>query len=168
MTMEHINGCRIYRQFIYASDSIELGFLAEDKLEYKMYGGFPTALAPVFGEIFSQTFLDDSRALTYIINDLVMFESETDFNIAFMRSVPNKGQSWRFWPKNNLGSVLATPAGNFDGGMFQIGDRRIYLDVGDVLEMPVQDSDGRPIPFKIEPITKGSMYLLTLHNLDIK
>ena len=167
MTIKQIGECKIYEGYLHYVDILGLQSLAENDLEFVQYGTIPAMLVPVFGDLQRKNFLHDSRELAYIINDMMQIEQEHNFNIAFIRRVPEDGEGWKMWPSNNLGSVLITPVGDFSGGVINVDGRRIVLKAGDVLVMPGHNPGQLSPPFMIEPPEDGMMYLLTIHNMDI-
>jgi hypothetical protein len=164
MTIAEYNGCKVWRGFVELADLILLEDMVAD-LDFFAVGDVPTQMAAVYGTFGGRDFSHDSRELAYIINDLLTGFRETNFNIAFIRKVPDAGEKWRFLPKNNLEEVVLVPFGDFEGGGFMFGDRKFCMQTGDVATIPLNSDGSGCHPYMIEPIVAGSMYVLSLHNI---
>lgn len=164
--IEKISGCDVYRGYAHLCD---LSNLIDDstEMDYNQYGAIPTAIRVVFGDLYKNIFENPSRALAYIVHDLIEMGNNVDFNIAFIRWVSEEGEKLRRSPPNNVGQVIMLPYGDYEGGDFIIDGRRIAMCEGDVLIMPATDTTGKLGPkYKISPVIEGTMYILSVHCID--
>lgn len=166
MGIEIISDCVIYREWAYSCDAEELK--AEMcSCSFKHVADHLSAIQVVMGSFKDKQFKHSSRVLCFAINDMLDIGADPNYNAAFIRRIPRSGEPLKRWPFNNARDVILLAFGDYEGGEFTVNGREIALNSCDIMTIPATDENGVLGPmFSISPVTKGTMYVLSLHCFD--
>lgn len=156
MSIEIIEGCTIYRHFMYQVDVNDLEEVIKDEINFVDHPFGKGAL--LYDATLKEPLLCGARSVAYLLTDLNSLFPKKGVRLACVEVRDPKPTTVRHNIPLGIAASIICPLGDFDQGQIEIEGKRVNICGGDAVVIP-----DRRVGFNLLPARSGKMMLMIAH-----